>query len=349
MFPPEDSNVLIPAGKVEDRFKALKRNRVGVYASIVDDQVKIPRPFFSLDRHVQGVAIPDSRAVLTRNMHIFGGKKANNQNDTFKCEFDLNDELKGVTDNDDRAFDHLGGIQTIGKWFVVGFENNRNSQIRFYKFDDNGKPEFKNHLTINRDKSAGSNIAVGGKKNPHKKAGKAGSVGITNYKDDEGDRYLLAVCPWENEIHFYRSQPKVRLSDCRCSFGVQPFRIWRKSGQEKKDGWRPDDKWGGYPNAISLLADDAGVLYLVGMHWSWFRDIADLYRVDLGEAKPKLTKLAKFSADCRDGTHFLYGGSAFVTESRHIRLFACERNVQDYSNGTRYVRMNIFHHKKDAQ
>ena len=152
-------------------------------------------------------------------MYIMGGNKANENDPIFGCEFNCEFSCNPKVCPEDKDLNHLGGIQTIGEWFVVGFEDSKKwkdacSQIRFYKFE-NDKPRYKKCLTIKRKRSDGTRRH--GSKKAHCKAGKAGSVGITNYWDCEGFRYLLAVCPWEGmkyqgrrdgEIHFYRDAAK---------------------------------------------------------------------------------------------------------------------------------------------
>ena len=340
--PENYKNHLISTGNVPVVFRAIQHK--GVKAKIVGDDIP-PRPIRSSKTHYQGVAITDSQAVLTRNKLIILGRKATDQNDTSECRFDLVQRLciGEVVDEEKNKLNHLGGIQTIGKCLVVGFESNASSEIRFYKFEDDTLAPI-HHLTIKRKQNAGG---TPGSDDAPNYSGKAGSVGITNYIDGEGFRYLLAVCPKEDEIHFYRTtKPNVLLNDCKCSFGKEPFRIWRKSRQKQKDNWYPDSEWNGYVHSISLLAAEDGALYLVGLHKSGHRDYADLYHLELGNGNPTLTKLLRFHAKCEDGTSFRNGGSAYVTEAGHIRLYACELYVNE-NDGERYVRMNIFHCEDD--
>ena len=345
-MPPEtDSNVLLPNGDVLAAFENFRKK--GHPAKIVGEGLPWRPPALNQklkekDKHLQGVAITANHAVLTSNEHIIVGNPIPENSQTYKCDF--------VCRLRHHTFDHLGGIQTIGNWLVVGFEDSDNypdasSEIRFYSFGENGQPHPQNHLTIQRNRYAGGD-------DPAPSAGKAGSVGITNYRDGNNFRYLLAVCPWQGieyqghrngEIHFYRTQPGFSLSNPDCSFGDNPFCIWRASEHMQRDNWNPDNKWEGYVHAISLLADIGGNLYLVGFHRNVNKDFADLYQLNLNNGNPTLTKFARFHATCRHGTSFRYGGSAFVTQEGNIRLFACERGIQQDRNEMRYIRMNVFH------
>lgn len=335
-IPQTDKNFLIPQDEDIVRWFCNIQRR-GVRASIVGNNLPGPTYF---ERHIQGVAIPNTRAVLTRNTYIMWSGVPN-ANLTFPC-------IDSLCENDS-PLDHLGGIQTIGDWFVVGFENGANSQVRFYKFEDD-VPILQDHLTIYRTQAAGDPGA-------HPNSGKASSVGITNYCDGDSFRYVLAVCPRDDEIHFYRTNPNFALSNGLCSFGDgdNPC-IWRKPPKNQRYGW-VDQNWGDYTNGISLLATKDGKLYLVGFNRSWGRDFADLYRLELdndGE-QPLLTKIAKLHVKCVKrrfyvpfwtGPSFRWGGSAFVTQEGRIRFFACERNIHDHNTNPNIL-MNIFHRQDD--
>ena len=339
-IPEVDSNYLVPAGEsgVPAAFQALRPK--GVDARLEDGNKLLNSHGKG---HLQGVAITDSRVVLTKDDRIIGGRRVPGTPRAFKCDFDF---VPAVYDSE--GFSHLGGIQTIGNWFVVGIEEGETkwpdarSKILFYKFE-NGQPKLQEHLTIHRDRGAGGIDAT-------PSAGKAGSVGITNYHDGNRFRYLLAVFPNNKEIHFYRTLPNFALSDQNCSFGNgidpsrnKPFCVWRASDKKRKKLWCPKPNIGGCVHANSLLAEDNGALYLVNLRMRNEKDIARLFRLELKneDEEPILTKCARVHAICKNGSHFRYGGSAFVTKRGRIRLFACESNIQD-SNRPYHIRMNIF-------
>ena len=359
-----DMNNLVLAGEVLDSFNAVNQRTL----AIVRDQgqqasqnKRMPCPTMGDDRHLQGVAATDSRVVLTRNDCIIWGSRDGTSEENQIFEYENNRKINHC------YLDHLGGIQTIGDWVVVAFEESgrvsgARSEIRFYQFQGNCL-KCHERLTIERDQGASDC------NKPHRNAGKAGSVGITKYRGGDGIRYLLAVCPWQGrteygnhnvdgEIHFYRTKkPNVTLSDSCCRFEDKPFCTWRANDSKQsgnRECWNPNDIWRGYVNGISLLADTDGALYLVGFCKPVQHDYADLYRLKFDDGHPVLTKIATYHARCRRlndkspcgaGPSFRFGGSAFVTQEGQINLITCERKIQEKNGSTRRrsILMNIFH------
>ena len=219
---------------------------------------------------------------------------------------------------------------------MVGVEEKpggaKHSEIRFYRYREGLKRV--DHLTVVRNSN---------------NLGKAGSVGITNYKSPEGERYLLATCPDDRRVHFYRTEPGVPLSDTRCKFGAQPIIRWGANSVPMKDRtqWKPDQSWGSYVNNIALLADKSGQVYFLGMYRKRGKHYADLFAVNVDTDTPKtavLTKVSRVSVDADDGTGFRWGAGALVVSPTKLRLFACERDVPIIA---RRIRLNIFHGKND--
>ena len=304
MLPMTDRNTEIDADYVEAAFQALLRE--GTTAEIGGDL--LPALAAQPATHLQGVAIRESRAIVTRNRCILTAVAAPNAPSDPR-NFDTNSIIQSPHDDQYR---HLGGVQTIGDWFVVGAENASSSEIRFYRFENN-VPTIRAHLTIRR------------------MGEKAGAVGITDYQTRQGRRYLLAVCPDDEHIDFYRStKPNVPLSEGECRFPKKPSGRWTASSKH------------GYVNAISLLADNKGQVYLVGLKGS---GTVDVYRVTQ-QTPPALKKILSRKVKCKNNTSFRWGGSVLVTESRSVRMFACAWKIRLVDprkrRGKRYVRLNIF-------
>ncbi len=307
IFPQTDRNTKLIPNAVVSALEQLEGR--GVNGRIVGRDIPTAS---NLKDHIQGVAIRDSYAMVTTSARGGFVLTAKGSGRTFTYE-----TRKAVGD-----FDHPGGIQTIGDWLVVGVEDQGRSEIRFYRYRE--RLALVNRLTIVRNKVLGQ----------------AGSVGITNYGRLETERYLLATCPDDHRVHFYRTtQPGVPLSAPGCSFGTQPFLKWnaKRVPKSQRTNWKPDDTWGKYVNSIALLSDTLGKPYFIGLYRRNFRHYADLFVIDLD--RRVLTKLTRVQVECKDGASFRWGASALVMSPTKLRLFACERDVQ---RRPKRIRLNIF-------
>ena len=263
-------------------------------------------------KHLQGVALCNSSIIVARNNLFFRGMPEVAKPLQFHCG--------SVHWDDDHKFDHFGGIQCIGAdLFAVGDGTSgcapRESEIRLYGFSKGLRQGLSPQVVIPRPNS------------------RAGAVGITDFGINNDEKYLLGVyC--NARIEFY------------CTNGIVPL---HGSGNNSPFGKKPfwvadiDDRRRDYANGISLVADSAGGVYLIGFmktNLLWGNHIADLYQVNLNRG---LTRLATFTADCDDGASFRWGASAYVTDKGTITIVAIERNVQiDRRKRTRYVRLNVF-------
>ena len=215
---------------------------------------------------------------------------------------------------------HPGGIQTIGSYIVVPAYKDRTTEVQFY--ENTRELKKAEHLTIRLNK-------------------RIYSVGISDAADEKGDFYLLAlgVDSKGKVFDFYRSQPNLPLNHQDCAF--QFLNSWKF----KKEG---------YPNSISLLADEANNFYFLGLHttgrfasFGLGKDWADLYQIDLQESGQKMfKKIANFHAICHAGPSFRWGGSARVTSNTTLSIFVCERNVQNYGSE---IRLNVFRSNNDPE
>lgn len=275
--------------------------------------------------HLQGVAVPDSQVLLTSSVgqgYVMSGRRRG--------------LIFTIEDAESVEASHPGGIQAIGSYFAVPVHtNDGGSEIRFY---GGGLPVRQlTAPTIRRSK-------------------RANCVGITDCGSPGSEFYVLAVGVTKNQFDFYKSQPGIPLDDPRCRF--ERVASWNAKNVSKaaRASWRPDKKWGGYGNNISLLADDAGKVYFLGMHKTGFlffdflgRDYADLYLLDLDTISEdkRLTKLDNLHVRCHDGTSFRWGASVSVVADDRFRIYVCERNVMQNGDSTK-IRLNAFHAQDDA-
>ena len=145
-----------------------------------------------------------------------------------------------------RDFNHIGGIQVAEDILVAGYERSESgaagtSAVLFYDVRDAGSPAALDHLTIERPSSGET----------------AGAVGLCR----QSGSWLLLVANWDSDrLDFYRS-------DSDDLFAVQtrfaPLGTWRFSADGLGAG-SIDNRWGTYEN-INLFADEAGLLWFVGM------------------------------------------------------------------------------------
>ncbi len=278
-FNPDVSNIRLKApdnttNYAKTALEGLQKD--GVVVKVLGNGKSIPHAtgFGRLERHLQGVAILDSIAAVTT---ATGDGLILNSKDDDGSTPDVSYLGKKPVPN----FDHPGGIQTIGSYVVVPAYNDQTKEVQFYEnIRELKKAE---HLTIGFDK----------------RDKRVYSVGISDAADENGDFYLLAlgVDSKGKVFDFYRSQPNLPLNhqDCRFKF--------LKSSTFKKEG---------YPNSISLLADEANNLYFLGLHTTGRlaslglgKDWADLYQINLQKSGQKMfNKIASFHAICHKGPAF---------------------------------------------
>jgi hypothetical protein len=194
---------------------------------------------------------------------------------------------------------HAGGIQLLGDFLAVGVEDNQQktrSEVQFWNVAEPARPVILPHLTIRRQGAP--------------KEQTAGAVGLVARAAD----HLLVVANWDSRaLDFYVSNGKP-LADTACRFDLALS--WHDRLAEKT-GWKPDRLFGAY-QAINLLADSQGGLFLIGFQTSAVgADIADLFSVDLNAADERtLCKLAAKSMKWSAGNHFRYAGGLWINGRR---------------------------------
>jgi hypothetical protein len=202
---------------------------------------------------------------------------------------------------------HAGGIQLVDNLLVVGLEDNQEktrSEIRFWDVAKAEQPGQLTHLTIRRSGEP--------------KEMTAGAVGIARRERD----YLLAVANWDSRaVDFYTSSGAA-LDDPACRFERRVR--WREELAAKED-WRPDREFGAY-QAINLVGDSGGKLYLVGLQTADEKDVADLFAIHMnGDSSRLVRKVARKEMRLPEGNHFRYAGGIWLRE-RGLAILSSPRS-----------------------
>jgi hypothetical protein len=212
---------------------------------------------------------------------------------------------------------HAGGFQLLGNVLAIGLEDNRSrdrSEIQFWNAANPTDWQQLNHLMIKRTGE------------PKDKT--AGAVAIAR----QADHVVVAVANWDSRaIDFYRSS-MLNLTDDHCHFEV--LGRWIVHGAETF-GWQPDQRFGSY-QAVNLVAQSDGALYLLGFHQRQARrNFVDLYAVDLSVAtRPSLRKVAAKQITLSGGNHFKYGGGVALHRDQ-MWFLSTERTMNET------VRINV--------
>ncbi len=205
---------------------------------------------------------------------------------------------------------HAGGMQLCGDTLVVGLEDNQDktrSEVQFWNVARPDKPVPLAHLAVRREGAERDKTA--------------GAVGLVQRERD----HLLAVANWDSRaIDFYASNGKP-LADAACRFD---FRARWQNDAADKSAWQPDPVGGSY-QAINLVSDAEGKLYLLGFDTAFpSLDIVDLFRVDLDQPPAGLlVKVAQRRMRWPGEVHFRFAGG-LMTEGEKMRFLASPRNLE---------------------
>ena len=211
---------------------------------------------------------------------------------------------------------HPGGMQLIGKYLVVGVEDNqdkRRSQVQFWDVSDPCAPKQRTPLAVIRESST-----------PKDKT--AGAVGIVKRAHD----HLLVVANWgAKALDFYVSNGLPLGDDaCRFTFTVR----WTGDGANK-DSWEPNENWGNY-QGVNLVCDRDFNVFLLGFSTTGVgEDFIDLFSIDL--SKDPLNIIRKLGAKqmvLQGGAHFQHSGGVSITSSTELSCYATERVDHDKTN-----------------
>ncbi|MGB9928514.1 MAG: hypothetical protein ACPK85_08930 [Methanosarcina sp.] len=291
--------------KVEDVEQALNLvNKSGKLYFLKGKCNGLPIPHIPLigsEAHVQGVASYKDYFIITHNSESGSAKTGSivvlNQN-----------SLKIVNKmNTPEGYNHPGGIQQIGNYLAVSLESKdesiKDSFIRFYDLRQLSNTQ----LPILLEKPS-----------IYRTNKKAGSVGITTYKENGIDKFILAVHD-NGSVDFYKSNGKL-LSDPLCNFDFV-FNCNITSADN-----------------LCLVTDKQEKIYMIGFRSTADKiglpvvDYADLYLIDMNtmNVNPKTSNIHFI---CNHGplipgvgVHFRWGAGIRIVSSSKIEVLATQRN-----------------------
>lgn len=198
---------------------------------------------------------------------------------------------------------HPGGIQVIGDYLFVPTEEESQAYITVYDLRSLVVGELRRVenilLTVNH---------------------KAGSLGITQYTDDNGDRYyLLAVANSDGENSVYY-------------FYISPIQLGIENAQFVSAGSASINV--DFQGLGLVEEQDTGDVYMVGLYSKskvlTYEDYIYLYSLNCNTWNIEdviLTRHIKSTGTGITGVHFRYGASVEVTDAGAIVLTASERNI----------------------
>ncbi|WNY27080.1 hypothetical protein [Methanolapillus ohkumae] len=215
-------------------------------------------------------------------------------------------------------FNHPGGMQCIGDYFLCGIEkggdqSGKDSYISLFLFDSmTNSAKHINKFDIHRDK------------------GSMG-VGITNYIVKNENYYLIAVSVNNFSIDFYRAKSEILESAKFEKIFTSSYKHWGDDGAYQ---------------SIALLTDKTEKVYMVGFRAQpsslTYEDWLDLYHVDIDKKELNLVKQKIGNEEGRKhlytkhshnlmpsiGVHFRYGAGIQIFSEDKIKIYATERNIQ---------------------
>ena len=210
---------------------------------------------------------------------------------------------------------HPGGMQLIGRYLVIGVEDNQNkrrSQVQFWDVSDPFAPKQRTPLTVIRESAT-----------PKDKT--AGAVGIVRCARN----HLLVVANWDAKaLDFYVSNG-LPLDDDACRF---TFRVRWTNDEANKAPWKPNGHWGNY-QGVNLVCDRDFKVYLFGFCTTTGEDCMDLFSVDLSKDPQNiLRKLSSKRMLLQGGAHFQYSGGISIVSPKELSCYASERDDHDVTN-----------------
>jgi len=268
-------------------------------------------PIAPLTSHVQGVARYKNYLIMTHN--------SESDSADYGSIVILSEEKKKAVyriNTSDKGYNHPGGIQQIGNYLAVSLENNSKSLIRFYDLsqmsDTEKHPPVLLETKIIRDNNT------------------AGAVGITTYRENGIDHFLLAVHAG-GDVDFYKSNGKL-LSDPECKFDLI-FNTKITSADN-----------------VCLVTVDTEKIYLVGFRSTEkgslpYEDYVDLYSININTNTVKFIESYHYitrheTSIAGLGVHFRYGAGIQVVSPRQINVLATRRNFSISEKS--YMEINIF-------
>ena len=218
---------------------------------------------------------------------------------------------------DDYPWNHAGGFQIVGDILAVGIENAAQdaSKLRFYELAPGGLRLLED-LTILRE-GAG-----------HRST--AGAVGLAPL---EGG-WLLAVGSWDcRTIDFYSLAGDIRAS----RFSFRETWAWDEA---RREGWL-DEEFPSY-QAINLLPQAGGGIYLVGFARAGEAECMDLYRVELEAERSRiLVKVGRKRMRCEGGCSFSKA-AGIVAASGGLEAIAAKGTSGAFDSGREIIIQRFF-------
>ncbi len=261
-----------------------------------NNAVKIPS-----GGHLQGIqSISDSTLIITASSGSFSYYLAAKPGATSN-DWQIS-KLQKITP---KPFRHAGGCQVNEGRLIVGVEDNvakNKSEIIMISFNDS-LHEISRHIIAHRQGVV--------------KRSTAGAVGFTKTKTAQT---LVAVGDWDSRnIDFYISRNAAdTLFDSLTTFHAPV-----------------SQKWCSY-QAINLLTDTAGNIYLIGFGLDGLNNRADLFKVELDNNAATLNLISARNFKCRGEAGFRYGAGICVSGKQSLTIYTCARNVG------RRLAVNIF-------
>lgn len=226
-----------------------------------------------------------------------------------------NGVVERVTSLRTAPLNHAGGFQADGELLAIGVEDDsdRNrSEVQIWKYAPGGAPSL--IRTIVR---AGAEFVS-----------TAGAVGLA----PRAAGMILAVGSWDcNTVDVYTAATNP-LVDPAAAFSL--WRTWRKADADK-EGWC-DNNFGSY-QAINLLTQSDGEIFMVGFSRSDGEDWMDLYSLNMSPAVPStrmLRKVDKKHMICRGGCSFDKAAGLQIISTRRFEVYAAKGTSGDHATGT---------------
>ena len=227
-------------------------------------------------------------------------------------------------------YDHAGGLGVLD---VKNGEDGWMIAVPVHKVD-RGQGDKGAILRYFLPKGEGDEVGLPDPKKIISLPTKAYAAGIVRTQDN-GVVIAVVVDSDGNRVQFWK---------CKDSEGQGSYKklaVWDESEVSKKKRKKLrwiDEKWGGYPNSISLI-EHGGQIYFVGMHLDGVlkdigigKDWVDIYEVNLDNSV-QLKKKVKKQVKCTpitggeiDGPSFRWGGNARM-QNEKLEVLAVGCNV----------------------
>ncbi|MGE5292668.1 MAG: hypothetical protein ACM3ML_36855 [Micromonosporaceae bacterium] len=210
---------------------------------------------------------------------------------------------------------HAGGFQADGQLLAIGVEDDsaRNrSEVQFWKYPPGGSPSLIRAIV----RSGPGDVST------------AGAVGFAPHAGG----MVLVVGTWDcNTVDVYTSA-RNPLADPAAAFRL--WRTWRKADADKQ-GWC-DNNFGNY-QAINLLKQSDGEIFMVGFNRSDGDDWMDLYSLNMSAASPTtrmLRKVAKKHMICHGSCSFDKAAGLQTISTTRFEVYAAKGTSGDHATGT---------------